>query len=394
MSPFFRLVCDFEVLTPMFLGGADSREAELRAPSIKGAMRFWYRALDPRFKDREPLHFGEGGGDAGQSHLIVRCRPGDGAQNRMTWAEITKGIPRDTPNGLVYLGYPFGMGANQQRDAIPPGTRFTIEVSCHRASPREAEHGSTTLRAALASVWALGHFGALGSRARRGFGAIMLTRWRLEDRDGKALSDTADLQRLPLLHRESDAVAWRNGAWQGINTLRSWFKTFGVGTSRPHHPCFGSNADLVLWSKHPRGSWRDALRTLGEELRNARQRKPPDYGLVKAHIQSVAHNADSGRIQQSPARATFGLPLTFRYRSLPRGQEAMFSPATGNRHGSLLFLRPVLVKDSLLGLFLRLDGDVPGIDPPARVRGAGRLRPATTNAMDDFMRDMKNKAGQ
>ncbi|HRT27599.1 MAG TPA: type III-B CRISPR module RAMP protein Cmr1, partial [Syntrophales bacterium] len=33
-----------EVVTPMFLGGADPRGAELRVPPIKGAMRFWWRA--------------------------------------------------------------------------------------------------------------------------------------------------------------------------------------------------------------------------------------------------------------------------------------------------------------------------------------------------------------
>jgi CRISPR-associated protein Cmr1 len=33
------------VITPLFLAGADGRTPELRAPSIKGAMRFWWRAL-------------------------------------------------------------------------------------------------------------------------------------------------------------------------------------------------------------------------------------------------------------------------------------------------------------------------------------------------------------
>ena len=36
---------EIEVVTPMFLGGADPTKAELRVPSIKAAMRFWWRAL-------------------------------------------------------------------------------------------------------------------------------------------------------------------------------------------------------------------------------------------------------------------------------------------------------------------------------------------------------------
>ncbi|OPX29474.1 MAG: type III-B CRISPR module RAMP protein Cmr1 [Candidatus Omnitrophica bacterium 4484_171] len=35
-----------ETITPMFLAGADGRTPELRPPSIKGAMRFWWRAMN------------------------------------------------------------------------------------------------------------------------------------------------------------------------------------------------------------------------------------------------------------------------------------------------------------------------------------------------------------
>lgn len=35
-----------KIITPMFLAGADGRTPELRAPSIKGAMRFWWRAMN------------------------------------------------------------------------------------------------------------------------------------------------------------------------------------------------------------------------------------------------------------------------------------------------------------------------------------------------------------
>lgn len=35
-----------ETITPMFLAGADGTTPELRAPSIKGALRFWWRAMN------------------------------------------------------------------------------------------------------------------------------------------------------------------------------------------------------------------------------------------------------------------------------------------------------------------------------------------------------------
>lgn len=57
-----------EVITPMFLSGADETSPELRPASIKGALRFWWRAMNghlvgengdlTRFKEKEALLFG------------------------------------------------------------------------------------------------------------------------------------------------------------------------------------------------------------------------------------------------------------------------------------------------------------------------------------------------
>lgn len=35
---------EVEVVTPMFMGSANINEAELRTPSLKGMLRFWWRA--------------------------------------------------------------------------------------------------------------------------------------------------------------------------------------------------------------------------------------------------------------------------------------------------------------------------------------------------------------
>src|SRR5271165_1850963 len=41
-----KITATLEVTTPLFLGGVDpTSSVELRAPSIKGALRFWWRAL-------------------------------------------------------------------------------------------------------------------------------------------------------------------------------------------------------------------------------------------------------------------------------------------------------------------------------------------------------------
>lgn len=39
-----------KIITPMFLAGADGQTPELRAASIKGALRFWWRACHGHLK--------------------------------------------------------------------------------------------------------------------------------------------------------------------------------------------------------------------------------------------------------------------------------------------------------------------------------------------------------
>ena len=56
----------FRTLTPLFLGGAGPR-AEWRMSSLKGALRFWYRALVPEHAHRP--------------QLSVRCPSGFGIES-------------------------------------------------------------------------------------------------------------------------------------------------------------------------------------------------------------------------------------------------------------------------------------------------------------------------
>ena len=67
------------ILTPMFLYGTDGKTPELRPPSIKGMMRFWWRAINGdlevgELKKREGEVFGGTDKKQGQSTFsILRC---------------------------------------------------------------------------------------------------------------------------------------------------------------------------------------------------------------------------------------------------------------------------------------------------------------------------------
>jgi len=222
------------------------------------------------------------------------------------------------------------------------------------------------------------------------------------------------LEELPLLSQSTSPADWADGAQRGLDVVRRWFGAYVSGgivqtattrsrnkgarsedSARTRHLHFGPRAEFVVARERvTRDDWREAMLSLGGALQAFRQRRPPDYGSVKDHI--LFNLGQNGRrIQHTPDRATFGLPLTFRYGSVPRGRQVTFAPVDGERHASPLFLRPVLVVDMLSSLFLRLDGDVPGIDTLVGMRGADRsLDVAARNAVDDFIQEMKGRAAR
>jgi CRISPR-associated protein Cmr1 len=40
------LEATYRIVTPMFIGDAEQKATDLRPPSIKGTLRFWWRALN------------------------------------------------------------------------------------------------------------------------------------------------------------------------------------------------------------------------------------------------------------------------------------------------------------------------------------------------------------
>jgi CRISPR-associated protein Cmr1 len=71
------LKCNCNIITPMFLSGADGKTPELRAPSIKGAIRFWWRAMNGHLspedlKRKETAIFGGSGEKDGRSKVIIK----------------------------------------------------------------------------------------------------------------------------------------------------------------------------------------------------------------------------------------------------------------------------------------------------------------------------------
>ncbi len=148
-----------EVITPMFLGGADGKSAELRAPSIKGALRFWWRAMNGHLPlkdlhEREAEIFG-GGGDKGKRSQVIVMVSGD---------EFTSALSKLVPHRDT-RGY-----------AIPIGYKFNVELALlHPIFSKENEllMNLDILKNLFKSV---SFIGGLGKRSRRGMGAFRIVK--------------------------------------------------------------------------------------------------------------------------------------------------------------------------------------------------------------------------
>ncbi|MCM8817652.1 MAG: type III-B CRISPR module RAMP protein Cmr1, partial [Candidatus Omnitrophica bacterium] len=166
---------EIELITPMFMSGADLNQAEIRPPSIKGMMRFWWRAMRAEdniqsLKNEEAKIFGGVDGNAMKSTFTIKL-----TEQNIKWSR--KSFPYHSVsvagknfkiNILEYLSY--GTYKYQKssrknifiRDYAEPGSKFCLDIFVKRQ----------TLNDILISLYFLTSFGGLGSRCRNGFGSV------------------------------------------------------------------------------------------------------------------------------------------------------------------------------------------------------------------------------
>jgi|GEM_PF-2565174 len=223
------LTFEFEVVTPMFLAGEKQKKGqgriEFRVPSLRGVLRWWFRALAGGLVDGDVKKivkletdvFGGSGENAGQSRVLLR------AGTLIDRSEIDSFHPLPRRENVPF-------------DGITPGTKLQVTVS---SNPYYGDDAYFDTRLSFLEVaWLLG---GLGRRSRRGFGSFQPVARKFLTRDDLASTIT-------------EAI---DGARQslGEHTEHNVSET----ASRPEFPTVSQKACFIGIGKEY-GGWEDLIK--------------------------------------------------------------------------------------------------------------------------------------
>lgn len=262
-----------ETITPLFLAGADQGTAELRAPSFRGAMRYWFRALVGGMAGTDANGLKEvikteadvfGATDQGSS---VRVKVSEASRKPEQFTERTniqvRGEWKATGKGyllwsMVRSGNPARGNVKPARWYFPRGTQFQLTLSARDIT----EHND--FNEAIASFWLFTQLGGLGSRSRRCGGSLAIT---------KVTGNTPDL---PFSTPET-TQALKQQIEQGIKLARTFLHIQPHKLTDPQFDVLSSGNCRIWILQDNQLSWKspdEAMRIIGEGLQEYRSTIP------------------------------------------------------------------------------------------------------------------------
>jgi len=185
-----KIEAQFEIVTPMFIGGADKQEPpEIRPPSIKGALRFWWRALQwgaclkatasedqalQLLHKQEAELFGAAfkDGNYGQGNVLLKVKNLPSKPENMS--KFSSGQQYLLGQGL----YHFRNGLLQT--ALASKQHFNVILILNKNIDAQSA------QSVIDALMLFGLLGGLGSRARKGWGSVAIQSLMLTDKENKS----------------------------------------------------------------------------------------------------------------------------------------------------------------------------------------------------------------
>lgn len=269
---------ELQTVTPLFLAGADQDTAEIRAPSFRGEMRYWLRAVVGglvdttneglmKIKNAEAATFGTT--DRG-SAIQVRISQPSSKPSQFT-ENISKPGNRHQTTGKGYLLWSMRL-KKPPRYYFEPGTKFRLSLSTRGED-------IANLKMGVASLWLLTHLGGVGSRSRRCAGSLTITL-----REGIPYD-------FPF-YIPDNSTSLKSQIEQGITVARSLYTSTQTSISDARIDTLSSKT-CHIWILQHEQPWKtpeDAMENIGESLQRYRSKIPLSqrkvFGLPLKGVQS------------------------------------------------------------------------------------------------------------
>jgi len=173
---------ELETVTPLFMYGADQSHPEIRAASIKGVMRWWWRAVAGNIYELDEMRYKESeifGGTIKRKGKIEKVKSpilldaGNITDKKTNvCARSKKPYFNDQIDYLLFSAIRCQRNENT-KEFIDPGGSFRLNISI-----RPFENGLSMeelKKQVFASLWLMTYLGGLGSRSRRGAGSLRVS---------------------------------------------------------------------------------------------------------------------------------------------------------------------------------------------------------------------------
>jgi CRISPR-associated protein Cmr1 len=371
-APPTQTTLHYRIVTPMFLGGEHQQAdaTQFRNASFKGALRFWWRALNwgQAFREAtqqtdaalQALHRREGG---------LFGLASDSKESRQSQVQIhsdLQGATLKQPGmALQTVSYLLGQGLFHFRDGVTrqylEGGELTIRLS-FKPGMAEADIQSVD-QAAIA----LGLLGGLGSRARKGLGSLAL---QTLERKGQPVREFSTTESIAAFINTLDFSA------PGDAPLSAFTQATRIDVSATAAKALEALKAIGDELQLYRGYGRYNLKTKQHEVNGvkARQRFSEDHDKVLAATQGT-------RLQQLPNRAVFGLPHNYVFSS-PVSKLNITTEDEGRRASPLL----VHIHPLQDGKFVAIQTLLPGIFLPdgMKIEAKGKSKYAIPECKVDY----------
>ena len=398
----------YKLITPMFGGGFEAAKYDpitpIRASSIKGQLRFWWRATCggqfdgslKRLRKAEAWLWGAAADDKegkkkadkqlGESRIRISVEVNNNNQTVYFKKKNTTWVEDEKYKYLKYHEYGTFPLRTNSNNRLLHYKEFTIKISFpvlplypEREVIDNKKHNIED--EVKATLWAWEMFGGIGARTRRGFGSI------------QSLNNE---YKSPASNNQDEIIAWLktglenhlyNGTWpEGIPHLSEDLNNYHVVTTNKLNLRLSpaNHNDAKITHNVDVGPWYILLNNLSlfRQLRkgfrgfNSRSRWPePDEIRYITKFSDSRHSSpilirkDRQRVKKFP-RAEFGLPIVFKFKDGARNsnnyksQDPYITTLLGLEHERLaspLILKPIAFANKKtigIAVYLQTEGKI------------------------------------